>query len=946
MRDSVLEQVQAQLPPHFQDAQFSVANHRKNCVSLYRLHARCTQVTEQTERGTRLVGEKAFNETFFGCLHRVLGLKRGVKNADRICKFAATYAAYILEQFAAQDEDTETPAMRFVTILLKHLLKGFRAKNKHVRLRCCHCVSLLINVMDCLDDDLFETLLTMLMERLTDREAAIRVQAVIALARLQTDEDGTEDHTLRLLLHILRHDSSAEVRRAALFNIPPTPTTLPYLLERLQDVDATNRRCVYLGSLKMLLDTQPLIEREDGLTVREALGLGEVSLSEVVRIGLHERDQSVRKAARKLVSMWLEATGFDILALLNLLHVSRSANGEPVVLALLEDMPALRSQVTEILSQQDVFWQDMSPAKALLARCFVMYCTTHALERELDTCIPVVTALVFRIQAEYDALNQVLEQQAEEEAQDDDMPILQDNRAMSRVFVVSEMLTIAMYCDYGDEMGRQKMYMLVREMLGNAWLPAELVPRCLDVLLRLSSGHRDFLQMVVELVQSLDEDMVDPDASVRQALSWHQRVHADNPEMTPQRAANKAALEARRLLIVQSMLERIACSLQDDTSLEGLIQELIVPTIQSRDVALREQGIVCLGLCSVLDEKAALVTFPLLLSQIQRAQGSIRTRCVECLFDLTIVHGIDALCSQSAEVAAENEFDGDREQGLQYARQQMVNFLLSLLEHDDPNVQTIASEGMAKLMLTGTLVEDDVLKSLILTYMSPYTADHSALRQCLSYFLPLFCSSHVRHQHMVQRVFCDTMDVLVSVYEDASVRSQMITPSQMATQFIDWCHPSRLLLSEPDEWIHMDLGIKLLEHALTSTSKELRKALVHVLGKLAWPARPLDSVRATKLDTLAKELRARADDASMRLALSRFEAALAKHTEGLPDAEALASLTPLLASLPPVKSAPASRSAQRRTARSPSIQAETEDEAEEDIEDEEDEEDDEDELAL
>jgi len=449
--------------------------------------------------------------------------------------------------------------------------------------------------------------------------------------------------------------------------------------------------------------------------------------------------------------------------------------------------------------------------------------------------------------------------------------------------------------------------------------------------------------MVVELVQSLDEDMVDPDASVRQALSWRQRVHADNPEMTPERAANKAALEARRLLIVQSMLERIACSLQDDTSLEGLIQELIVPTIQSRDVALREQGIVCLGLCSILDGKAALVTFPLLLSQIQRAQGSIRTRCVECLFDLTIVHGIDALCSQSAEVAAENEFDGDREQGLQYARQQMVNFLLSLLEHDDPNVQTIASEGMAKLMLTGTLKEDDVLKSLILTYMSPYTADHSALRQCLSYFLPLFCSSHVRHQHMVQRVFCDTMDVLVSVYEDASVRSQMITPSQMATQFIDWCHPSRLLLSEPDEWIHMDLGIKLLEHALTSTSKELRKALVHVLGKLAWPARPLDSVRATKLDTLAKELRARADDASMRLALSRFEAALAKHTEGLPDAEALASLTPLLASLPPVKSAPASRSAQRRTARSPSTQAETEDEAEEDIEDEED---DEDELAL
>ena len=51
----------------------------------------------------------------------------------------------------------------------------------------------------------------MLMERLTDRESSVRVQAVIALARLQTDEDGTDEHTLRLLLHLLRHDMSADV---------------------------------------------------------------------------------------------------------------------------------------------------------------------------------------------------------------------------------------------------------------------------------------------------------------------------------------------------------------------------------------------------------------------------------------------------------------------------------------------------------------------------------------------------------------------------------------------------------------------------------------------------------------------------------------------------------------------------------------------------------------
>ena len=151
MPDAVTDIVQAQLPPHFQDAQYSIASHRKNCVSLFRLHVRCAQVTEQTERGVRLVGEKLFNECFFGCLHRILGLKKGMKNADRICKFVATYAAYAIEQFTTSQDDTDTPATRFVSIFLKHLLRGFRAKNKHVRLRCATCVSLLINVIDSIE---------------------------------------------------------------------------------------------------------------------------------------------------------------------------------------------------------------------------------------------------------------------------------------------------------------------------------------------------------------------------------------------------------------------------------------------------------------------------------------------------------------------------------------------------------------------------------------------------------------------------------------------------------------------------------------------------------------------------------------------------------------------------------------------------------------------------
>lgn len=88
----VVATLSATLPPHFQQAQLSLANHRKNIVGLHKLQAACSKRTEKTLKGTKLVGEKAFNEIFLACVNRVLGIKKGVANADRIIKFVAAFA--------------------------------------------------------------------------------------------------------------------------------------------------------------------------------------------------------------------------------------------------------------------------------------------------------------------------------------------------------------------------------------------------------------------------------------------------------------------------------------------------------------------------------------------------------------------------------------------------------------------------------------------------------------------------------------------------------------------------------------------------------------------------------------------------------------------------------------------------------------------------------------
>lgn len=91
---------------------------------------------------------------------------------------------------------------------------------------------------------------------------------------------------------------NSEVRRAALYNLPRTAATLPYILSRTRDVDPILRRTVYHGSLASLPDPRVLT-----IAQRE----------EVVRNGLGDREASVRKAAAGMLGGWVDLDDGDLL---------------------------------------------------------------------------------------------------------------------------------------------------------------------------------------------------------------------------------------------------------------------------------------------------------------------------------------------------------------------------------------------------------------------------------------------------------------------------------------------------------------------------------------------------------------------------------------------------------------------------------------------------------
>jgi condensin complex subunit 3 len=102
----------------------------------------------------------------------------------------------------------------------------------------------------------------------------------------------------------------------------------------------------------------------------------------------------------------------------------------------------------------------------------------------------------------------------------------------------------------------------------------------------------------------------------------------------------------------------------------------------------------------------------------------------------------------------------------------IIEFLLHVLDGDDSDkVQALICMGLAKLMLAGMASEDrvswygvmgasrlmrilllQVLISLIVSYLSPDTADNQELRQCLAYFFPVYCYSSPVNQRRMQKV--------------------------------------------------------------------------------------------------------------------------------------------------------------------------------------------------
>ncbi|POS88035.1 hypothetical protein EPUL_000644 [Erysiphe pulchra] len=871
LEESPGSELRAQITTIFSDAQRNLVGHRK-------LEACCRELENGKKDLHKVEGfnEDQFKNEFVRCILRALPIKKSETVGDRVIRFVGLFLRLANENDNKIEKPIEgdgkpvsgTPNSRLISYLMDIILPLLTAKDKSVRYRSTQLISHIINSLNTIDDDLFQRLQQGLQKRIYDKEAIVRAQAVLGLSRLAANDididlndcesENDDEGSIQKLCGVLQNDPSADVRRSLLTNMPILPNTLPFLLERARDQDQNTRRALYSRLLPALGDFRHL-----SLSMREKL----------LRWGMRDRDENVRKATHKLFrERWIndcassiesernpQATtdveikhpNFDaLLELLERIDVVNSGIESGVALEAMKGFWSGRPDYTNEVSFDDNFWNTLTAESVFMARTLNDFCKSKEgskYEAMIEEKMPEVMKLAFYleryIQLLVDALNRSPRCDSEVDEDEED--------TVEQEFIVEQLLHIAKTLDYSDEVGRRKMFALLRQSLSIPDLPEEITKLIVIALrgicARNAAGEREFCSVVLEAVADVHDTIIDDAATENNDASFHsakseitsKNISDDTNEIgkeDQEKAIREIMINIKCLHIVQCMLENVEGQLQQNTDLVAMLNNLVVPAVRSHEAPVRERGLLCLGLCALLDKSLAEENLTLFMHFFTKGHPALQITALQILTDLLVTYGAYLLDNNPL----------------------LLKVYLKALKSGNktPEVQAVATNALAKLLLGRIISEtspaaNDFLRVLIVIYFDPSSAQNQSVRQTLSYFLPVYAYSCKENQDRIRVAGLDAFHKLFEAREtindedEAEAGLEMVSMSIIGAHLVDWTDPrkcyincNRATLDEVlkkksvDGDVHLEFAKDLITRLSSSISREEKKLLASLLGKL------------------------------------------------------------------------------------------------------------------
>ncbi|KAJ1551085.1 hypothetical protein HK405_015202, partial [Cladochytrium tenue] len=229
-------------------------------------------------------------------------------------------------------------------------------------------------------------------------------------------------------------------------------------------------------------------------------------------------------------------------------------------------------------------------------------------------------------------------------------------------FVLRQLLLLAEFQDYSDEIGRRRMVASLRKVLVFEDVSPENMSTCAKGLL-MAEDYSAFSELVVNVVHELEE-----------AASAHPA----------------------------------------DMQLQG---------INVRDIAFLQTLEIIRAFLEALPQDLALQNKDLFLHLIQNNSKVIQKLALQTIFDLVVLFG-SAIYDETT----------------------VSNIVKYGLNLGDVELLALVTEGACKLIMVKALNDTQVLEALGILYFHTTTQGQQRLRQCLSYFFPIYLLSSHEHQ--------------------------------------------------------------------------------------------------------------------------------------------------------------------------------------------------------
>uniref|UniRef100_A0A8C0CDM5 Non-SMC condensin I complex subunit G n=1 Tax=Balaenoptera musculus TaxID=9771 RepID=A0A8C0CDM5_BALMU len=779
-------------------------------------HQNQAKLVVALSRTYRSVDDKTgFYEDFVHYLKYAMVVYKREPAVERIIEFAAKFVTSFHQSDTEDDEEEEDGGI--LNYLFTFLLKSHEANSNAVRFRVCQLINKLLGNMPenaQIDDDLFDKINEAMLIRLKDKIPNVRIQAVLALSRLQDPKDD-ECLVVNAYAALIENDSNPEVRRAALSCIAPSAKTLPKIVGRTKDVKEAVRKLAY----------QVLAEKVH----MRALSIAQRVM--LLQQGLNDRSDAVKQAVQKhLLQGWLRFTEGNILELLHRLDVENSSEVAVSVLNALFSVTPL-NELAEICKNNDGSYIQSIPVVNEEQRGDFSY-IGNLMTKEFigQQLILIIKSLDTN----------------EEGGRKRLLAILQEILTLptTPISLISFLVERLLHMIIDDNKRTQIVTEIISEIRApivtvgvnndpavarkNELKMAEIKVKLIEAKAALENciNLQDFNQAseLKEEIKALEDAKINLLKETEQPEI--KEVHIEK---------NDAETLQKCLILCYELLKQMCTSTGIGATMNGIIESLILPGIISVHPTVRNLAVLCLGCCGLQNQDFASKHFVLLLQVSQIDDVTIKISALKAIFDQLMAFGfqpfktkkIKAIQSEGAEVNTNEEQESKESEEEADTAKNVLKLLSDFLDSEVSELRTGAAEGLAKLMFSGLLVSSRILSRLVLLWYNPVTEEDVRLRHCLGVFFPMFAYASRTNQECFEEAFLPTLQTLANAPASSPLAEIDIT--NVAELLVDLTRPSGLNPQAKNSQdyqaltVHDNLAIKICNEILTCPySPEIR----------------------------------------------------------------------------------------------------------------------------